>query len=73
MERKRGSRGRTKLLGFTTPQREDRKKAQKRKSDQSRVRIGSEGDRWQGIKTEYGLTTDAEVAKMLIDRLVENK
>lgn len=60
------------MAGFSTPQREDRKRAQKRKSDLSRVRIGSEANRWQSIKTEYGLRTDAEVAKMLIDRLVEN-
>lgn len=71
MERKRGKRGRTKLAGFTTPQREERQRAQRKRSDQTRVRIGSEADRWARIKVEFGLRTDAEVAKMLIDRYSE--
>lgn len=70
MEQNRGKRGRPKLPGLNTPEREDRKRAQKRKSDETRVRIGAEADRWLQIKSKYGLRKDVDVAKLLMDRFV---
>ncbi|PIK46786.1 hypothetical protein BSL78_16337 [Apostichopus japonicus] len=64
VERKRVHKG---TAGMSVEEKMARNRASNRRSNLSRVRVGDHLERWNSIKKRYGLRTDVDMAKMVLD------
>ncbi|PIK51718.1 hypothetical protein BSL78_11391 [Apostichopus japonicus] len=53
--------------GMTVAQKLERKRASSRRSNLCRVRLGEHLKRWNRLKQEHGVSTDIDMAKILLD------
>ena len=64
------SRGRNPML--TDSARKKRKKETNARINKSRIYLGDQYDRWLSLKEELNVQTHAEVAKVLLDRILHD-